>query len=274
MCFVRLDLDSPLENSKAEGGDKNISDEDPKSSCSLNVKQNLSEPQSGCNNRQVHNVSVDKSGVAQDEKKTEKTSNEVTESLEEEEDSLSNANQIECQLECNDKKEEMSNECKNSEQKSEETKAIDQDKDNQGDISKLPSIPENVSKEIEIEDPDDYLLYLESILTSIHYRFYSIYDESQEIPDLKIIVPKIRSEVLRGCNLVFSGLVPTNMKIQQSRAYFIAKSLGANVTPSIKEGKLSITFLPDFYGFHLTSTYIRFFFYRHNSSRRCNIGDI
>ncbi|EDW73914.1 uncharacterized protein Dwil_GK19439 [Drosophila willistoni] len=87
--------------------------------------------------------------------------------------------------------------------------------------------------QIEIEDPDDYLLYLEVILRNIHKRFYAIYDETREIPDLKIIVPKIRCEVLRGQNLVFSGLVPTQMQLEQSRAYFIAKSLGAEVQSNI-----------------------------------------
>ncbi|KAH8346336.1 hypothetical protein KR084_005451 [Drosophila pseudotakahashii] len=98
-----------------------------------------------------------------------------------------------------------------------------------------PSIrpPIDGQKQIEIEDPDDYLLYLEVILRNIHKRFYAIYDETTEIPDLKIIVPKIRCEVLRGKNLVFSGLVPTQMKLEQSRAYFIAKSLGADVQPNI-----------------------------------------
>lgn len=90
-------------------------------------------------------------------------------------------------------------------------------------------------KQIEIEDPDDYLLYLEVILRNIHKRFYAIYDETTEIPDLKIIVPKIRCEVLRGQNLVFSGLVPTQMKLEQSRAYFIAKSLGAEVRSNISK---------------------------------------
>lgn len=90
-------------------------------------------------------------------------------------------------------------------------------------------------KQIEIEDPDDYLLYLEVILRNIHKRFYAIYDETTEIPDLKIVVPKIRCEVLRGQNLVFSGLVPTQMKLEQSRAYFIAKSLGAEVQSNISK---------------------------------------
>ncbi|XP_022222719.2 RNA polymerase II subunit A C-terminal domain phosphatase [Drosophila obscura] len=119
------------------------------------------------------------------------------------------------------------------------------DKENQSQVSgedaattsKSPIVKVNPDdgKLIEIEDPDDYLLYLEVILRNIHKRFYAIYDETMEIPDLKIIVPKIRCEVLRGKNLVFSGLVPTQMRLEQSRAYFIAKSLGAEVQPNINK---------------------------------------
>ncbi|XP_026841478.1 RNA polymerase II subunit A C-terminal domain phosphatase [Drosophila persimilis] len=101
--------------------------------------------------------------------------------------------------------------------------------------SPIVKVNHDEGKLIEIEDPDDYLLYLEVILRNIHKRFYAIYDETMEIPDLKIIVPKIRCEVLRGKNLVFSGLVPTQMRLEQSRAYFIAKSLGAEVQPNISK---------------------------------------
>lgn len=40
----------------------------------------------------------------------------------------------------------------------------------------------------------------------------------------------MRSEVLVGKTLVFSGLVPTQIKLEKSKAYLIARSLGANVT--------------------------------------------
>lgn len=43
------------------------------------------------------------------------------------------------------------------------------------------------------------------------------------------MIPKIRSEVLIGKVLVFSGLVPNHLKLEQSRAYLIAKGLGATV---------------------------------------------
>ncbi|KAL5285834.1 CTDP1 family protein [Megaselia abdita] len=108
-----------------------------------------------------------------------------------------------------------------------------EDKTDEGSSPPTPKIKTNFDNSIEIEDPDDYILYLETILRTIHKRFYEIYDEANEIPDLKILVPKIRSEVLRGTCLVFSGLVPVNMKLEQSRAYSIAKALGANVFPNI-----------------------------------------
>lgn len=88
---------------------------------------------------------------------------------------------------------------------------------------------------IEIEDPDDYLLYLEQILIKIHTRFYEIYDDSNEIPDLKVLVPKIRSEILTDACMVFSGLVPNHVKLEQSKAYSIARGMGATVTQNLDD---------------------------------------
>lgn len=124
-------------------------------------------------------------------------------------------------------------------------------------IETLQSPTESVSDDnlIEIEDPDDYLLYLESILQRIHSRFYEIYSEHNQvivsrgnavrisisysivsqIPDLKTLVPKIRSEVLVGKTLVFSGLVPNQTKLEKSSTYLIARSLGATVTQQLTD---------------------------------------
>lgn len=83
---------------------------------------------------------------------------------------------------------------------------------------------------IEIEDPDDYLLYLEHILLKIHQTFYEEYENTKQISDLKRLIPQVKSQVLVGLNLVFSGLVPNSIKLEQSKAYQVARSLGANVT--------------------------------------------
>lgn len=88
---------------------------------------------------------------------------------------------------------------------------------------------------IDIEDSDDYLLYLETILRQIHKRFYESYDETTAIADLKTLIPKIRSEVLLGHTLVFSGLVPNQLKLEQSKAYVIARNLGATVKQQLND---------------------------------------
>jgi len=93
-----------------------------------------------------------------------------------------------------------------------------------------------------IEDNDDYLLYLEEILTHIHSEYYKEYDEKMKykseeeeikIPDLKEIVPRVRKCVLRGVNIVFSGVIPTNMPPEKHKLYNIAKNFGATVTTEI-----------------------------------------
>lgn len=129
-------------------------------------------------------------------------------------------------------------ESKDDEKKDEEEKATDGDtKEDSEELSvKQSSQDENDDNLVEIQDPDDYLLYLESILKLIHKSFYESYDKSKEIPDLKTLVPKLKSEVLVGVSIVFSGLVPNVVKLEHSRPYLIAKNLGAVVTEGITEG--------------------------------------
>ncbi|XP_049817907.1 RNA polymerase II subunit A C-terminal domain phosphatase isoform X2 [Aethina tumida] len=88
---------------------------------------------------------------------------------------------------------------------------------------------------IELEDPDDYLIYLEDVLKRIHTAFYEEFDklESGDVPDLKKVIPRVRNKVLKGTKLVFSGLVPTHIKLEQSKAYQVARSLGAEVSQDL-----------------------------------------
>ena len=100
---------------------------------------------------------------------------------------------------------------------------------------------------IEWEDTDDYLLYLEDILTNIHSIFFKMHDEQasrtdtplqqadtpSDSPNLKKIIPYAKQKVLSGVNLVFSGIIPTNMPLERSRAFTIAKGLGAHVQRNV-----------------------------------------
>ncbi|XP_076041631.1 RNA polymerase II subunit A C-terminal domain phosphatase-like isoform X2 [Oratosquilla oratoria] len=93
----------------------------------------------------------------------------------------------------------------------------------------------NDGKVLDVSDCDDYLLYLEEILRKLHEAFYMMYDTNtidkmDNLPDLKVLVPYVRSKVLAGCHLVFSGVVPQHIKLQESKPYQIAISLGAIVT--------------------------------------------
>ncbi|KAK0051541.1 RNA polymerase II subunit A C-terminal domain phosphatase [Biomphalaria pfeifferi] len=100
------------------------------------------------------------------------------------------------------------------------------------------TMPSEKDDSIEWDDEDDYLLYLEEILTRIHKAYYDMYEQTQskgvsELPDLKNIIPYVRKKVLKGANIVFSGLFPLNMPAEQSRAYIVAKALGANIQNDI-----------------------------------------
>ncbi|KAM3963255.1 LOW QUALITY PROTEIN: RNA polymerase II subunit A C-terminal domain phosphatase Fcp1 [Aphomia sociella] len=121
--------------------------------------------------------------------------------------------------------------------------SVDEKSDGSGEDSEKtselvePKWVETSDGQIEVEDPDDYLIYLEDILKRIHKHFYDLYDKAddKEIPDLKRVIPEVKNKVLDGVSLVFSGLVPTHQRLETSRAYLVAKSLGAEVTQDYTE---------------------------------------
>ncbi|KYN01568.1 PREDICTED: RNA polymerase II subunit A C-terminal domain phosphatase [Cyphomyrmex costatus] len=85
------------------------------------------------------------------------------------------------------------------------------------------------------DDDDDYLLYLEDILRRIHTEFYATLDQGNTRKSLRDIIPRVRSQVLKGLYLTFSGLIPTHQKLHQSRAYKVARAFGAEVTQDLTE---------------------------------------
>lgn len=127
------------------------------------------------------------------------------------------------------------NETTKTEEAAEGSKTPPKPNDNDDTKEGTEKKDENDDNLVEIQDPDDYLLYLESILKMIHEKFYETYDKTKEIPDLKLLVPKLKSQVLVGVKIVFSGLVPNIVKLERSRPYLIAKNLGAEVTENFTE---------------------------------------
>ncbi|XP_025989870.1 RNA polymerase II subunit A C-terminal domain phosphatase isoform X2 [Solenopsis invicta] len=106
--------------------------------------------------------------------------------------------------------------------------SVETDKDNKQAMPKQDS-------DIIDEDDDDYLLYLEDILERIHREFYKTLDQENTRKSLRDIIPRVRSQVLKGVCLTFSGLIPTHQKLHQSRAYKVARAFGAEVTQELTE---------------------------------------
>lgn len=115
-------------------------------------------------------------------------------------------------------------------QDNQEDGSVENQEDNSVETQEVSLVAIQEDNLVEIQDPDDYLLYLEAILKQIHESFYETYDKTKEISDLKVLIPKLKSQVLVGVSIVFSGLVPSIVKLEHSRPYLIAKNLGAEVT--------------------------------------------
>ncbi|MCI4395600.1 hypothetical protein PGIGA_G00182420 [Pangasianodon gigas] len=97
---------------------------------------------------------------------------------------------------------------------------------------------EEEEEEEEDTDQDDHLIYLQEILMRIHNEYYSRYEaylrgDSAEMPDIRKIVPELKSSSLAGTTIVFSGLYPTNYPMERTRESYHAKALGAKISKSL-----------------------------------------
>merc|ERR1719209_1132576 len=88
------------------------------------------------------------------------------------------------------------------------------------------------SKVVDLEDNDDYLLYLEDILRTVHKAYYDLHDQSSSPKsslDLKMVIPYVRKKTLQGVTIVLSGVVPTQVPLERSKPFLLARALGATV---------------------------------------------
>ncbi|XP_078009681.1 RNA polymerase II subunit A C-terminal domain phosphatase isoform X3 [Phascolarctos cinereus] len=97
---------------------------------------------------------------------------------------------------------------------------------------------EEEEEEEEDNDEDDHLIYLEEILVRVHNDYYTKYDkylnkEIQEAPDIRKIVPELKSKVLAGVTIIFSGVCPTNYPIERTREHYHATALGAKINKNL-----------------------------------------
>uniref|UniRef100_A0A8C3FFW5 RNA polymerase II subunit A C-terminal domain phosphatase n=1 Tax=Chrysemys picta bellii TaxID=8478 RepID=A0A8C3FFW5_CHRPI len=110
----------------------------------------------------------------------------------------------------------------------------------QSGITMGESLDQSMEEEEEEEDTDedDHLIYLEEILVRVHTDYYTKYDkylkkEINEIPDIRKIVPELKSKVLADVTIIFSGLYPTNFPIERTREHYHATALGAKIIKNL-----------------------------------------
>ncbi|XP_050797759.1 RNA polymerase II subunit A C-terminal domain phosphatase isoform X1 [Gopherus flavomarginatus] len=110
----------------------------------------------------------------------------------------------------------------------------------QSGITMGESLDQSMEEEEEEEDTDedDHLIYLEEILVRVHTDYYTKYDkylkqEISEIPDIRKIVPELKSKVLADVTIIFSGLYPTNFPIERTREHYHATALGAKIIKNL-----------------------------------------
>ncbi|XP_057645187.1 RNA polymerase II subunit A C-terminal domain phosphatase isoform X2 [Chionomys nivalis] len=105
----------------------------------------------------------------------------------------------------------------------------------QSGVTAGESLDQSVGEEEEEDtDEDDHLIHLEEILVRVHTDYYTKYDrylkkELEEAPDIRKIVPELKSKVLADVTVIFSGLHPTNFPVEKTREHYHATALGAKV---------------------------------------------
>ncbi|RIB10737.1 HAD-like domain-containing protein [Gigaspora rosea] len=81
-------------------------------------------------------------------------------------------------------------------------------------------------------DNDTELPNLLKALKEIHKRYYEEYDRQQmneqsRTPDVTVLVPSMKAEVLKGVNILFTHVIPTSQKKESAEIWILAKEFGA-----------------------------------------------
>ncbi|ORX40742.1 hypothetical protein BD324DRAFT_611918 [Kockovaella imperatae] len=122
-----------------------------------------------------------------------------------------------------------------------------------GDINKADSMAQTklldaqsedrpLAKESEpLNNDDAELERVAKILAQIHSTFYRAYAQrvKDTIPmgcDVEVIIPDIKSRVLEGCTLVFSGVIPKHQAAETSGIFHAAEMFGARTMLDVGPG--------------------------------------
>ncbi|KAF2661728.1 hypothetical protein K491DRAFT_646975 [Lophiostoma macrostomum CBS 122681] len=117
-----------------------------------------------------------------------------------------------------------------------------------------------------LHDDDRGLEVIERHLKAVHQKFYDEYRKGRKVPpggriaelkgspkkrlessvpDIKVLMPRMKREVLDGSTIVFSGIIPLGMDVQFSDLALWVKSFGAEVSTNISRQTTHVIANPD-----------------------------
>lgn len=101
----------------------------------------------------------------------------------------------------------------------------------------LNSLPgDKTTPQIQLsKENDNYLEHMLRVLKVCHTKFYNSPDPSKA--DIKEIIRETRLEVLSGCTIIFSGIIPVNVKPCDDPTWKLAEGFGATCLNDFEDGK-------------------------------------
>lgn len=98
-----------------------------------------------------------------------------------------------------------------------------------------------------LQDDDHELVFLEEHLTDLHKSFFHAYEQNRasqpssspssldtaSIPDVGSILTTLKSQALKGCKIVLSGIVPIGMDVYRSEIGLQVAGFGAELRSSV-----------------------------------------
>lgn len=103
-------------------------------------------------------------------------------------------------------------------------------------------IEEQHSSQHVLNDHDNELSHLDKALLEVHAEFYKEYDQKKDrkdddLPDLSVIIPRVKRQLFEGCVFLFSGHIPLGTNFENIPIVQWVRSFGAvvvaNLVPSV-----------------------------------------
>lgn len=109
------------------------------------------------------------------------------------------------------------------------------DRINHDHVTPTPESPEEEEEESLLRDDDTELITLRAALETIHNKFYERLEQQGDHgrPDLATIIPELKRQCLQGVVVLFSGILPLGMSIDNADIVVWSRQFGVRVVNEV-----------------------------------------